>query len=130
MRIHPHSMLLQELAAALERDDRKALTHALRCPDCQEYLVHLLARERPDPAGETLAKVLPWNRPAVDYGPAFAASTHECERRRDLYDQERAEAPALLVELSAQPAERRELLLQQARFHTWGLLALLVENGR
>jgi len=123
-------MLLQELAAALERDDRKALTHALRCPDCQEYLVHLLARERPDPAGETLAKVLPWNRPAVDYGPAFAASTHECERRRDLYDQERAEAPALLVELSAQPAERRELLLQQARFHTWGLLALLVENGR
>jgi len=87
MRIHPHSILLQELAAALERkDDRQALAHALRCPDCQEYLLHLLARERSDPADEKLAKVLPWSRPPVDYGPAFAASSSEYDRRLRLYE--------------------------------------------
>jgi len=131
MRIHPHSILLQELAAALERkDDRQALAHALRCPDCQEYLLHLLARERSDPADEKLAKVLPWSRPPVDYGPAFAASSSEYDRRLRLYEKERAQAPALLAELCAQPAERRESLLHQARFQTWGVLELLVQSGR
>jgi tetratricopeptide (TPR) repeat protein len=150
MKIHPHSMLLQEFAEALEGESRKLLAHALRCTDCQADLLQFLAQPRSEPAPEKLAKVLVWApttirngatgataaaaiaKPPEDlYEPAFTASQREYERRRALYEREEREAPALLAELSGQPPGRRELLLRnQERFHTWGLLALLVESCR
>ena len=137
MKIHPHSMLLQEFAEALEGEYREVLAHAMRCSDCHAGLLQLLAEPRFEPASEKLGKVLVWGHPlatkvaGVDYEPAFAASEEEYERRLALFEQERAEAPARLAELFEQPSGRRELLLRnQKRFHTWGVLQLLIESCR
>ena len=55
MRIHPHSMLLQELAENLSGEYRKMFAHALRCADCQEGLLQLLAAQ---PFGRVLLGVV------------------------------------------------------------------------
>lgn len=51
-------------------------------------------------------------------------------RLRSALDRERAEAPALAAELLAlAPAERRERLCRDGRFHTWGLCELLLARS-
>src|SRR5947199_7539280 len=93
MRIHPHSMLLQELAENLTGEYRKMFAHALRCADCQEGLLQLLAAQPSRGVQpEKLAKILAWEHPASrteraeraeddEYEPAFAASFREYESR-------------------------------------------------
>jgi tetratricopeptide (TPR) repeat protein len=149
MKIHPHSMLLQEFAETLDGESRGLLAHALRCADCQVDLLQLLAQPGNEPPPQRLAKVLAWGLPTAGkaarnvqpisaapagrdpYERAFAVSHREYEHRQVLYERERKEAPRLLAEISAQPPIRRVLLLRnQQRFHTWGLLELLVERGR
>jgi tetratricopeptide (TPR) repeat protein len=130
-------MLLQELAENLTGEYRKMFAHALRCADCQEGLLQLLAAQpSEEEASERLAKILAWGHPSSratgdEYEPAFAASYREVESRRASNDDERERAPALLAELLDQPPGRRELLLRnQPRFHIWGLLELLVDSCR
>src|SRR5690349_3429445 len=140
MRIHPHSMLLQELAENLTGEYRKMFAHALRCADCQEGLLQLLAAQpSEEEASVQLAKILTWQHPSTqtsktsrdEYEPAFAASYREYESRGVESASDRERAPALLSELLAQPSARRELLLRnQERFHIWGLLELLVDSCR
>ena len=65
MKLHPHSMLLQEFAETLEGDYRQALAHALRCSDCQGNLLQLLAQSR-KPGAEKVAKILTWGRPSAE----------------------------------------------------------------
>lgn len=71
MKIHPHSMLLQEFAETLDGEYRSLLAHALRCSSCQGDLLQLLAQPRIEPVPERLAKVLAWGQPA-------AGRAHSC----------------------------------------------------
>jgi tetratricopeptide (TPR) repeat protein len=158
MKIHPHSMLLQEFAETLDGEYRSLLAHALRCSDCQGDLLQLLAQPRIEPIPEKLAKVLAWGQPAAGRAQAGSAgsagqdagignivtiahtgedrherafATREYERRRALFEREQKEAPQLFTEISEQPPIRRVLLLRnQRRFHTWGFFELLLEKGR
>src|SRR5579885_2953697 len=129
-------MLLQDLAENLSGEYRKPFAHALRGADCQEGLLQLLAAQPSQVQPERLAKILAWEHPSTrtdedEYEPAFAASYREYESRLAQNESERERAPALLAELLGQPSGRRELLLaNQPRFHTWGLLELLVDSCR
>jgi tetratricopeptide (TPR) repeat protein len=76
-------------------------------------------------------KVLHLPRPAPDYGRALERSARNLLQRQVALDRERAEAVTLVPELLAQAAERQRLLLRNdPRFHTWGVLELLLERGR
>jgi hypothetical protein len=63
--------------------------------------------------------------------PPEEAALLEClERVRSNLDRERAQAPDLISELLALPAEqRRERLARDARYHTWGVCELLLARS-
>jgi tetratricopeptide (TPR) repeat protein len=66
-----------------------------------------------------------------DYGPAFAAARRELGRRQRAFAVEQGAAPALLAELAVHPFDGQWLLVtQQARFQSWALCDLLLEESR
>jgi hypothetical protein len=66
----------------------------------------------------------------LDYGAAFARVARLTLDREQALSRERAEAPRLAARLLAQPAPRRQLLLENSRrFATWGLFQWLVTES-
>lgn len=129
MKIHPHEMMLEELLESLSDDQRKMMEHLLRCETCRKKSEDLL-RPRRSFTGK-IAKVLRWPGKTVDYGPVIERSALFFRCRQSAYEVERSEAPSLCAELLPHPHERRRLLLlNNARFHTWGLFELLIERSR
>jgi hypothetical protein len=74
------------------------------------------------------ADILLWSPRPAENGPAPAEGQGLLDREQALA-KERAEAPGLFVELTRLSLEQRDLLLSSARFHTWGLLELLLERS-
>jgi len=65
-----------------------------------------------------------------DYGPVFERISRLTLEREQAVVREQAEAPRLAARLLAQPAPRRDLLLENSRrFSTWGLLHWLVTES-
>jgi tetratricopeptide (TPR) repeat protein len=143
MKIHPHDLLLLELAdgpgplpAAGPAPASAGLpsrlgAHLAACRTCRDRL-RALAADRP--SGRALAgrlsERLGFAPRSVDYGPALARTERLFEVWRATFARERAEAPGLLAELLAQPPERRRLLLDNSRrFQSWGLCDLLLAPG-
>lgn len=66
-----------------------------------------------------------------DYSLALERSARTVRERQLVLDRERAEAGALLGELLGHLAERQMLLAgNDRRFHTWGLMELLIERAQ
>lgn len=130
-KIHPDELTLQGLVEALGSTGLdKVLEHLAGCERCQEKLRTLL-HAKPDRLVRKLARVLPWPAAARDYGAILDRGSHEILRRLPAFDRERAEAAALYEELVALPPERQDLLLaNDRRFHSWGLLEVLLERCR
>ncbi|HSF42227.1 MAG TPA: tetratricopeptide repeat protein [Thermoanaerobaculia bacterium] len=129
MKIHPHDVLLQELAAGLAGEAR-TLKHLTGCAACRERIRFLLAHGTGLP-GKTSKEVFPGSRwPAPDYGAVFDRAEEVLRVRRAALEKERAEAVRLLAELLGRTPEKREMLLRNhRRFQTWGLLELLAERS-
>jgi hypothetical protein len=131
MRMHPHELLLFEVAHFRGTRDPRLLDHLRRCPECGERLLALVrARGREAAAGERRALPSPPARPCP--GPAAEAVRRNRRRaaRRAAIVRERAEAPALLAALADHPPARQQVILtNHARFQTWGVLELLVERA-
>ena len=126
MKIHPHDLLLLELAADPAAGTPRLCCHLAACEACRRRL-HALAPSRCPPVdpGRFRGSALP------DYGPALARSERLAESWRASFARERAAAPGLLAELLSHPAPRRRLLLGNSRrFRTWCLCELLVEGCR
>ncbi len=130
MRIHPHDLLLQELATARPEAREKCLKHLAECQECQEKLRSLL-HVRPSPLA---SKVLPFGRrPGLptNYEPALEKTSRTLGPVEDAYARERAEAPGLYKDLVQYPVGRRTLLVRNClRFHTWGFCESLLYQSR
>lgn len=130
MRIHPHDLLLQELATASPDIRRKCLEHLDRCPGCRDKH-HVFLRSR---QGTPANKVLPFGRGealSAEYNPAIERATRFLSTVEDLYAKERAEASSLYADLTQYPIGRRLLLVRNCRrFHTWGFCELLLSQSQ
>jgi tetratricopeptide (TPR) repeat protein len=103
------------------------LEHVLGCPPCRERTQGLLASWRQSEPGKLLR--LPAAVP--DYDRAFESATRDVLARTLRIERERAEAEELFPALEGLPPERRKLLLRNsARYQTWGMLELLLEQSR
>jgi tetratricopeptide (TPR) repeat protein len=122
LKIHPNDLLLQELMLSLSQEQSAILDHLFSCESCRRR-----ARElRDQPSGST-GKLLGWSLHAYD--KALERSLPDVNAHSRLLSQERAEAPALFVELMQHPEAQRSLLLtNDPRFRTWGLFELLIER--
>jgi tetratricopeptide (TPR) repeat protein len=120
LKIHPNDMTLEELLLALGTEHEGVLDHLVRCERCHRRIQEL--RERRS------TKALGWR---IDpYAEAMDRSLPEVDAHSRALARERAQAPALFVELAAYAATQRALIVRHdPRFRTWGLFELLVERS-
>ena len=119
MKIHPSEELLEGMLLSLEGLHEQTLRHVLTCKDCRARCAYLPRRR---------GSVMEGTGPGPDYERAFERGRHAVLDLETVLVRERDEAPGLFVELTDRSAEQREVLLQDARFRTWGLTELLVER--
>jgi tetratricopeptide (TPR) repeat protein len=119
LKIHPTEELLEALKASLDEQGQRVLEHVVWCRRCRLSLLYLPRPDAPEP-----------ERAAFDYGPALAAAGLAAEAWEAAIRRERDAAPGLFLELTEPPAERwAPLAGSSSRFHTWGVLELLIERG-
>lgn len=122
MKIHPSEEALEELLLSLDSERGTVLDHLLSCPYCRSKLYFLPRPERPPLEGEIRFGVPNYDRVLAETGRAVESF------ERALKEERRA-APGLYLELTEAPAERRESLMADPRFQTWGVAELLVERS-
>lgn len=131
MRIHPHDLLLQELAVTSPETRKKCLVHLSTCLECRDKLrwLHNLGPHHPQ-----AAKILPFGRGRVlpaEYDPALDNASRSLCSVESAYRKERAAAPGLYAELVQHSVDRRVLFVRNCpRFHTWGFCELLLDRSR
>lgn len=119
MRIHPSDELLEDLFHHVGEERLDLFFHVLHCSYCRGRL-HYLPRLDEEALAEEDG----------EYDAAFTAGLKFVRDKAPLFERERLEAPALLVEMLSQPAERWETLVRaELRFQTWGVLELMVERS-
>jgi len=127
VRIHPHDLLLQELAATSPETRKKCLEHLSTCPECRDKLQWLYTL---GPHLPQATKILPFGRGQshlAEYGPALESASRSLGSIESAYFRERAAAPGLYAELTQHPLDRHVLLVRNCpRFHTWGFCELLL----
>lgn len=143
MKIHPSDLMLEEMLLSLRGEKQRLMAHLASCPACRSRLGGLsggfacLDDLLKTFSGALSTGVLRLSQlrsrrstDAVDYGPAIERSEQRyLEHARDLH-RERTEAPGLLADLLARNQERRLLLVaNSARFQTWGLLELALDQS-
>jgi tetratricopeptide (TPR) repeat protein len=129
MKIHPSDLLLQEFAKLFASDHRQTMGHLLECPECQKKLEALLRPKRSVVATK-VAKILDWSK-RPNYEIALHKTVRIFQIRRCAFSKERMEAVGLFSEVMGQPTERRQVILENnPRFHTWGLLELMLDRAR
>ncbi len=131
MRIHPHDLLLQELAVTSPETRKRCLEHLSTCPECRDKLLwlHTLGPHLPQ-----ATKILPFGRghsPLAEYDPVLENASRSLGSIENAYFRERAAAPGLYAELTQHPLDRHILLVRNCpRFHTWGFCELLLGRSR
>jgi tetratricopeptide (TPR) repeat protein len=146
VKIHPSDLLLEEMLLCMGGGRSALRQHLASCPACRFRLSSLGSgspRQAPPltslPFPATTARPLqaaqlvpaPHVAPSADYGSLIERSERTyLERLRDV-ERERAEAVALVDELSVQRAEsrRRLLLANSSRFQTWGVYERLLHRS-
>lgn len=120
MKIHPSEELLAGMLLSVEGLYEETLRHVLVCRDCRARCAYL--PRRGGSAAERTGT-------GPDYDRAFERGRQAVLDLETALERERDEAPGLFVALTDRPLEEREILLQDARFRTWGLTELLVERS-
>ena len=130
MRIHPHDLLLQELAFVCPESRTKCLRHLSACKECRERLASL----GQPPLESLLARVLPFGREqdrSGGYDKPVDGALSSLWSIEITYRRERERAPSLFAELLSCPVERRVFLVRNVpRFHTWGFCELLLDRSQ
>jgi tetratricopeptide (TPR) repeat protein len=124
---HPDDLALRELAAVFKDERAGLIVHVLGCDDCRERMLALLAGEpAPGPVPDNL---LSWPKHGAGCLGLRDLGAGE-EHRLSALLLERVEAKGLLLHLLPQPQERRTLIVENSpRFHTWGVLELLIDQA-
>jgi tetratricopeptide (TPR) repeat protein len=130
---HPHPNLLARFGRGRpqRRRNREIVRHLLTdCEDCRRVTSGLLPPASAMGETEESAPAREGGRPAA-YGPAFASSLREVERRQAALKAEQAASHGLLKELLALPVEfQGERAAAEPRYHTWALCALVLDNAK
>jgi tetratricopeptide (TPR) repeat protein len=117
LKIHPNKLILEELWLSLGEEHRSVLDHLARCERCRQQIQEMQARSVRSSWSASL------------YG-GMAQSLSEVDAHSRALERERAQAPALFVELMGYPVTRRDLSVRNdPRFWSWGLFELLVERS-
>jgi len=124
LKIHPNGFTLEEFLVSLSRQHLEVVDHLIGCTTCRRRFQGLV-RQRS--MSKKTADILLWRKSAED-GPPKGESPVLLDREKALA-KERVEAPGLFVELTRLPVEQQNLLLNSERFHSWGLLELLLERS-
>jgi tetratricopeptide (TPR) repeat protein len=129
LKIHPNELLLEELSLAMGSERQRLLDHLIGCNRCKGHL-----RGLPNPRSEAgtgmIANSLRFSKASGDYGDSLKRSLLAAQVLELVIEKERKDAPCLYAELMEYPAGQREFLLRNApRFHTWGLLELLLDRS-
>jgi tetratricopeptide (TPR) repeat protein len=124
---HPDPALLASFGRERlsRRRNRDVVRHLLaQCESCCRMIAaRSLPLFRPRGGAE--------DAPRFTYDAAFAQAWQETERRQAALSAERSEAPELLRELMAQPADRQwKLATSGPRYHTWAFCVLVLEAAR
>ncbi len=123
MKIHPNGFTLEEFLVSLSRHHLEVVDHLIGCATCRRRFQGLV-RQRS--MSKKTADILLWRKSTED-GPAKEEGL--VLDREQALAKERLEAPGLFVELTRLPVEQRDLLIGSERFHSWGLLELLLERS-
>ena len=128
-KVHPNDLVLAEFAEAPASCDIKLGKHIERCERCSLRVTELRHefQEETSEAG----KVYSFRPRGENYARVLSRFEHGWEGLWTFYQRERSEAKGLFGQLTGQPAERQDLLIQNSgRFHTWGLFELLVNRSQ
>jgi tetratricopeptide (TPR) repeat protein len=130
VRIHPHDLLLQELAATSPETRKRCLEHLSTCQECQDKLLWLYTL---GPHLPQVTKILPFGRGrshVAEYDPALENASRSLSLIENSYFGERVAAPGLYTELIQHPIDRHVLLVRNCpRFHTWGFCEFLLRRS-
>lgn len=125
MKIHPNDVVLEEFLLSLNSEHRSLLDHVVRCAVCRARLRYLPRHLEPAAGVHGHGSEM-----TASYGAALERAAGRLEGLSLRLARERDEAPGLYVALTEMPPEKRDLLFRNStRFHTWGLLELLVERS-
>jgi tetratricopeptide (TPR) repeat protein len=131
---HPRRAHLERFGSAgLSRQENlEVIRHLLSgCTRCRRVTERFLPRTAREATAMEATAMAAMTAEGFEYAPAFAAAHRELDRRQKAFTAERAVAPALLAELAAHPFDDRCLMIaHQARFQSWALCALLLEESR
>lgn len=118
VKFHPNDLALEEFYLSQSDEHQELLGHLARCQRCYKLLQGILGQSRKRDSKRT------------SYEEALQRVESSVAARERVMVQERAEAPALFIELMKLPPERQRLLIRNSRrFRTWGLLELLLERA-
>ncbi|HJX29760.1 MAG TPA: hypothetical protein VJ885_17800 [Thermoanaerobaculia bacterium] len=116
MKFHPNDLALEELYLSQSDEHRAMLAHLVRCARCCGLFREIIDQLR----GKTVST----------YEEAIQRVEGTIAAREKVLVRERAEAPALFVEVMKLSWEQQRLLIRNSpRFRTWGLLELLIERA-
>lgn len=117
MKFHPNDLALEEFYLSQSQEHQALLKHLAHCARCHKMLQRVVER----PPGELSSLV---------YEEALQRVECTITAREGAIIKERADAPALLVEMMKLCLEQQRLLIRNSpRFRTWGLLELLLERA-
>jgi tetratricopeptide (TPR) repeat protein len=131
MKFHPHDSLLLEAFGSLPREQRRPiLEHLEQCTRCRERL-RTLHNQRSGVRAEKIASLTLPIKSHGDYDSALDQALRRFRSRQATLERERSEASDLLARLLEESPGQREVHLQEnPRFQTWGLLELILDEGR
>jgi len=131
MKFHPHDLLLLETFGSLTREQRRpVLEHLEQCTRCRERL-RTLHRQRSSALFKRIAGLTKPLRSPGDYDSALDQAMYRFRSRQCALEQERSEAVDLYAKLLEESPEHRKVLVRKTpKFQTWGLLELVLDEGR
>lgn len=117
MKFHPNDLAIEEFYLALDEEHQLVLQHLTGCARCRELLQEVISLPRR--VGS-----------AANYSDVIQRVEDSTAAKEKAVSKERAEAPALFVELMRLTSEQQRLLIRNSpRFRTWGLFELLLERS-
>lgn len=117
MKFHPNDLVMEEFYLSQSEEHQELLKHLAKCARCYELLQRVVERPQGD-------------RSSLVYEEALQRVECAVAARERAVLKERADAPALFVEMMKLSLDQKRLLIRNSpRFRTWGLLELLLERA-
>ena len=130
MKFHPHDLLLLESFGSLPREQRRpGLEHLEQCLRCREKL-RALHDQRSSALSKKIASLISPPASPRDYDSALDQALRRFRFRQATLERERSEAADLFARLLEESPRHWEAYLKNPKFQTWGVLELVLDEGK